>query len=163
MGKKDRHDVGVAVEPVPTATPEAERLLAELDQILGAAYEPDQRHALSIEQLFQPDVRFFIARLSGEAVGCGGVTLSGDYAEVKRMYTREAARRRGVGKTLLARLEKEARDAGKRVLRLETGVHQGAAIGLYERWGFRQCGPFGHYADLPPHRIATSVFYEKPL
>jgi putative acetyltransferase len=155
--------MNLAVEPTPAATPEATKLLAELDQILGAAYEADQRHALSIEELFQPGIRFFIARLNGEAVGCGGVALLGDYAEVKRMYTREAARRRGVGKALLACIEREARSTGNQVLRLETGIHQAAAIGLYEQWGFRRRGPFGHYADLPPHSIATSVFYEKPL
>ena len=152
-----------AIEPVLAATGEVRELLAELDQILGAAYEPDQRHGLSVEQLFQPDIRFFIARLDGEAAGCAGVALCGDYAEVKRMYTREAARGRGLAKALLARIEREARGAGKRILRLETGVDQAAAIGLYERWGFRRRGPFGPYADLPVHSIATSLFYEKPL
>jgi putative acetyltransferase len=155
--------MSVATELVPYPTHQVAELLAELDQILGAAYEPDQRHALSIEQLFQPGIRFFIARLNGEAAGCGGVALYSDYAEVKRMYTRDAARGRGIGKALLARIEAEARNAGLRALRLETGIHQAPAIGLYERWGFRQCGPFGHYGDLPPHRIAASVFYEKPL
>jgi putative acetyltransferase len=155
--------MNVAVEPVAAPTPEVTKLLAELDQVLGAAYEPHQRHALSVEQLFQPDIRFFIARLNGEAVGCGGVALFGDYAEVKRMYTRAAARGRGVGKALLASVEVEACKAAIRVLRLETGVYQTAAIGLYEHWGFRRRGPFGHYADLPPHNIATSVFYEKRL
>jgi len=155
--------VSIVIERVSVATPEAKELLAELDRILSAAYEPDQRHALSIEQLFQPDVHFFIARLKGEAAGCGGVTLCDGYAEVKRMYAREQARGRGVGKALLARIEAEARNAGKRVLRLETGIHQGAAIGLYERWGFRPRGPFGPYAELPAHRTATSLFYEKPL
>jgi putative acetyltransferase len=155
--------MSVGIELVPAPTPEARALLTELDQILGAAYEPDQRHALSFHQLFQPSIHFFIARLNGEAVGCGGVALYGDYAEVKRMYTREAARQRGVGTALLARIEAEARHAGKGVLRLETGVHQVAAIRLYERWGFLPRGPFGHYGDLPPSSIATSVFYEKPL
>jgi putative acetyltransferase len=155
--------MSVAVEPVPAPTPEAKQLLAELDRVLGAAYQPEQRHALSIEQLFQPDIRFFIARLNGEAVGCGGVAFFGDYAEVKRMYSREAVRGRRVGKALLARIEAEARNAGDRVLRVETGVHQAAAIGLYEGWGFHRRGPFGRYADLPPHRIADSLFYEKAL
>lgn len=153
----------MAIEPVSAPTPEATRLLAELDQILGAAYEPDQRHALSIEQLFQPDIRFFIARLNGEAVGCGGVALCGDYAEVKRMYVREAARGHGAGKALLARIEREAREGAKPVLRLETGIHQIAAIALYEGWGFRPCGVFGHYIGLPPDSIATSLFYQKLL
>jgi putative acetyltransferase len=126
--------VTITVEPVPAPTREVEELLTELDEILGAAYAPEQRHALSIDRLFQPDIRFYVARLDGKAMGCGGVALLGDYAEVKRMYARETARGRGIGKALLASLEAEARNAGKSLLRLETGIHQTAAIALYERW-----------------------------
>jgi putative acetyltransferase len=93
-------------------------LIGELENVLGAAYEAHQRHGLSIEQLFEPNVRFFLARLGNLAVGCGGVALFADYAEVKRMYTRPAARGRGVGKALLRRIEDEARGADKSVLRL---------------------------------------------
>lgn len=153
----------IAIEQVRGPNSEAATLIAELDAVLGAAYEAEQRHGYSIEQIFQPNVRFFIARLAGEAVGCGAVALFDDYAEVKRMYAREGARGRGIGKALLARIEQEAREACKPMLRLETGTLQAAAIGLYENAGFRACGPFGPYAELPPHRIATSLFYEKQL
>ena len=153
----------IAIEQLFGPTPDAAALIAELDGVLGAVYEPEQRHGLSIEQVFGPHVRFFVARLGGEAVGCGAVALFEGYAEVKRMYTRESTRGRGVGKALLARIEQEARAAGKPILRLETGTLQAAAIGLYEQCGFRSCGAFGPYAALPPHRIATSLFYEKPL
>src|ERR1700730_13252573 len=118
------------IERLCAATPDAEELVAELDQVLGALYEREQRHGLSIEQVFQPNVRFFVARIGGEAVGCGAVAMVYFSAEVKRMYTREAARGRGVGKAILSRLDAEARDAGKPVLRLETGTYQAAAIGL---------------------------------
>jgi putative acetyltransferase len=155
--------MNITIERLTGPTVDAEQLIAELDAVLGAVYEPHQRHGLSIEQVFEPNVRFFVARLGGEAVGCGALALFDDFAEVKRMYTREAARGFGIGKALLARIEREARDAGKRVLRLETGTYQAAAIGLYEGCGFRLCGRFGHYADLPPHRIVASLFYEKPL
>jgi putative acetyltransferase len=153
----------IAIEPVREATPEAIALLAELDDILGAEYAPHQRHALSLDQLFQPDVRFFIARVQGEAAGCGGVAFFADYAEVKRMYVRERVRRQGIGRALLERLEGEARAAAKPVLRLETGLRQREAVGLYESWGFRPRSAFGHYAELAPASIATSLFYEKPL
>ena len=153
----------ITIERVSGPTSDASALIAELDEVLGALYDPEQRHGLSIEQVFQPNVRFFVASLGDQAVGCGAVALFDDYAEVKRMYTREAARGRGVGKALLAQIETEARHAGKPMLRLETGTLQAEAIGLYERCGFRACGAFGHYAELPPHRIATSLFYEKPL
>jgi putative acetyltransferase len=153
----------IVVEQAIGPTVEIGELIAELDAVLGALYEPHERHGLSIGQIFQPNVRFFVATIDGQAVGCGAVALFDDYAEVKRMYTRKAARGRGVGKALLARIEREAREEGKPVLRLETGTYQVAAIGLYEGCGFRPCAAFGHYAALPPRQIAASLFYEKPL
>ena len=153
----------ITTEHLRGPTPEAAALITELDAVLGAVYPPEQRHGYSIEQVFEGHVRFFVARLGGEAVGCGAVALFDGCAEVKRMYTREAARGRGVAKALLARIEQEARDAGKPLLCLETGTLQGSAIALYENAGFRACAAFGHYAALPPHRIATSLFYEKLL
>lgn len=162
-GEQQMSSVAITIERLTGPTPDAEQLVAELDAVLGGLYEPEQRHGLSIEQVFQPTVRFFIARLGDDAVGCGALALFDEYGEVKRMYTREAARGRGVGTALLARIEREARDAGKPKLRLETGTYQAPAIRLYERCGFRPCSAFGHYAALPPHRIAASLFYEKPL
>ena len=155
--------MSIAVERVAAPTPEAAALIAELDAVLGAVYAPEQRHGLSIAQVFEPHVRFFVARIGDETVGCGAVALFEGYAEVKRMYTRPLARGQGAGKAMLARLEQEARASGQPILRLETGTEQAAAIGLYESFGFRRCGAFGHYAALPPHRISASIFYEKPL
>jgi len=94
-------------------------------------------------------MRFFLVRLENLAVGCGGVALFDDYAEVKRMYTRPAVRVLGLAKALLRRIEEEARTASVPVLRVETGIHQREAIGLYETAGFRPCGPFGPYAAMP--------------
>ncbi|MGH7044090.1 MAG: GNAT family N-acetyltransferase [Acetobacteraceae bacterium] len=153
----------ITIERVPDPTAEAEALLAELDRTLAGSYTTEQRHGLPVERLFRPGIRFFIARSGGAAVGCGGIALLGTYAEVKRMYVRDAARRQGVGKALLGRIEQDARGAGLGLLRLETGVHQAAAVGLYERSGFTERGPFGPYADLAPRAIALSLFYEKRL
>jgi putative acetyltransferase len=153
----------IVIERVIEATPEVHGLIGELDAVLGAAYEPHQRHGLSIAQLFEPHMRFFVARLDGLAAACGGVALFDDYAEVKRMYTRPAARGRGLAKALLRTIEDEARASGKNVLRLETGPYQAEALGLYQRAGFASRGPFGHYAQMPAHKIELSLFYEKLL
>ena len=155
--------MNITIEQTVEATLEVRDLIRELNDVLGAAYEEHQRHGLSIEQLFEQHVRFFVARLDGIAVGCGGVAMFEDYAEVKRMYTRPAARGRGVAKALLRRIEAEARGAGMSVLRLETGTNQQEAIGLYERMGFRLRGPFGTYATMPTRNIETSLFFEKVL
>jgi putative acetyltransferase len=153
----------ILIERVTEATPDVRGLIGELDEVLGAAYKPHQRHGLSIAQLFEPHVRFFVARLDGIAAGCGGVALFDDYAEVKRMYTRPAARGRGLAKAMLRRIEDEVRASGKTVLRLETGDYQREALGLYRRAGFMSCGPFGHYAHMPARNIETSLFFEKPI
>ena len=153
----------LTIEQVTAPTPELRDLIGELDAVLNAAYEPHQRHGLALAQLFEPHVRFFIARLDGDAVACGGVALFDGYAEVKRMYTRPAVRGRGVAKAVLRRLEEEARAASKPMLRLETGNYQAEAVGLYRRAGFISCGPFGHYAQMPARDIETSLFFEKPL
>jgi putative acetyltransferase len=155
--------MNITIEQITEPTPELRELIGELDAVLNAAYEPHQRHGLAIAQLFEPHVRFFLARLDGAAVAGGGVALFDGYAEVKRMYTRPAVRGRGVAKAVLRRLEEEARAAGISMLRLETGLHQAEAVGLYRRAGFMSCGPFGDYAQMPGRDIETSLFFEKPL
>jgi putative acetyltransferase len=152
--------VSLVIERVTEPTPEAHELIGELDDFLNAAYEPYGHHGLSIAQLFPPHVRFFVARLDGVAVSCGGVALFDGYAEVKRMYTGPAGRGGGLAKAVLRRIEEEARAAGKTVLRLETGHLQPEAVGLYRRAGFYRCGPFGHYARMPARDIELSLFFE---
>ena len=53
--------MNITIERVVEATPEVHDLTGELNDVLGAAYEADQRHGLSIAQLFDPNVRFFVA------------------------------------------------------------------------------------------------------
>jgi putative acetyltransferase len=153
----------ITVEPVQTATDEVRALIEELDRTLAREYLPDQQHGLRLETIFQPHVRFFIARLDGRAVGCGGVAMFGSFAEVKRMYVRDDARGRGIARAVLDRIESEVRSSGIGLLRLETGDRQFDAIRLYERAGFRRCDAFGEYASMTPRAIATSLFLEKRL
>ncbi|MBD5655068.1 MAG: GNAT family N-acetyltransferase [Candidatus Eremiobacteraeota bacterium] len=153
----------IAVEPVETATAEVRGLIAELDRTLSQEYTADQQHGLSLDAIFTPHVRFFIARLDGAAVGCGGVAFFDGFGEVKRMYVRDDVRGLGVARALLSRIELEASNNGLEVLRLETGDRQHAAMRLYERAGFTQCGAFGEYLEMAPEAISTSVFFEKRL
>jgi putative acetyltransferase len=153
----------IAVECVPSATDDVRALIAELDQILSAEYPPEQRHGLAVDAIFRPNIRFFLARLNDAPVGCGGVALSADFAEVKRMYVRDAARGRGVAQALLLRIERETREAGLVLLRLETGIRQTAALRFYQRAGFQICPAFGEYAAMAPQAVATSVFLQKQL
>jgi putative acetyltransferase len=153
----------IKVEAVLTATDEVRELIDELDQTLAREYRPEQRHGLSMSAIFQPHMRFFIARVGEVAVGCGGVALFTTFAEVKRMYVREDARGGRAAPALLSRIELETKNSGLDVLRLETGNRQFAAIRFYERAGFTPCDAFGKYASMAPEAIATSLFLEKRL
>ncbi len=155
--------MSITIELATSPTDDVRALVAELEEVLSAEYPPEQRHGLSLDAIFAPHVRFFVIRDGGRAVGCGGVAFYPDYAEVKRMYVRDAARGTGMAPALLARIEADTRNEGLTLLRLETGTRQHAALKMYGRAGFRPTGPFGDYALMPAEAIATSVFMEKVL
>ena len=136
---------------------EAMELLAELDTALQQyPYPPESRHAFSVEKLIREGVAFFLAYCDGQLAACGGVKLFVDYGEVKRMYVRPRFRAKGLGKAILNHLAEHARANGMDTLRLETGIYQVEAIGLYDSWGFARRGPFGDYKNDP-----NTIYFEK--
>jgi GNAT superfamily N-acetyltransferase len=140
-------------------TREAMELIVELDAYLVPLYPPESRHGLSVETLLREDVAFFVMRHEQVPAGCGGIKLfNTDYGEVKRMYVRSPFRGLGFGKQMLNHLAEYALRQGIEVLRLETGIYQWEAIGLYERFGFQRIPPFGAYQEDP-----LSVFFEKRI
>jgi putative acetyltransferase len=140
-------------------TPDATQLIMELEAVLQPLYAAESRHGFSIEKLLNQGVAFFVSRYDGEPAGCGGVKLFGtEYAEIKRMYVHPQFRGHGLGKRMLEHLTDYTRQHGINVLRLETGIYQTEAIGLYEQFGFRRIPPFGDYFDDP-----VSLCYEKRL
>jgi putative acetyltransferase len=134
-------------------------LIRQSDAYAASLYPAESNHMLDLAALERPEVRFFVARRDGRAVGCGALVLGCDgQAELKRMFVDPATRGLKVGRDLLARIEAEARDLGVRLIQLETGTRQPEAIGLYRRFGYLDRGPFGDYGPDP-----LSVFMEKTL
>jgi putative acetyltransferase len=158
--RKEKHvmmSVSIAAER-PDA-PDALALITELEALLEPLYPRESRHGLSVQRLIAENVPFFVLRADGEVAGCGGVKLFGtEYGEIKRMYVRPQYRGQGFAKRLLDHLAEYARSRGVSLLRLETGIHQHEAIGLYEHVGFQRIPPFGDYRADP-----LSICYEKPL
>jgi putative acetyltransferase len=153
--------IDVAVVTAPDA--DIRVLIGELNDELSGLYSAEQRHGLDLDAIFQPHIRFFVARRGGLALGCGGVALLDGFAEVKRMYVRQSARGQGVADAIMARLMAETARSGRNLLRLETGVYSGAAIQFYRRSGFAACRAFEPYSAMPPASVVTSVFMEKPI
>lgn len=134
-------------------------LIEQLDEYQCALYPAESNHLLDLQALSGPDVRFFVVRLGGEAVACGGLRVDQTgYGEVKRMFVLPQARGRRLGKRILAVIEAQARAERLAWLRLETGIHHAEALGLYRSAGFVERGPFGDYRPDP-----LSVFMEKAI
>jgi putative acetyltransferase len=153
--------MSIVLEQVHEPTDDVRLLVGELDAELSGVYSEAQQHGLSVERIFRPGILFFIARLDGAPAGCGGIAFEDDFAEVKRMYVRPAARGHGVAQAILAKIESEARARAVKRLTLETGDVRHAAMRLYERAGFTRCNAFGAYTQMPPSAVERSVFYEK--
>jgi GNAT superfamily N-acetyltransferase len=88
-------------------------------------------------ELGPPDGAFVVGFEDDVAVCCGGIKRLPDGAcEVKRMFVSAEARGRGVARALLGELERQARDRGYTVARLDTGPRQQHAQRMYERAGY---------------------------
>lgn len=156
------HESRMTIKISETAAdaPDAVDLIAELDaHLMAHPYPPQSRHAYSVDKLLREGVVFFVTHYEGRLAGCGGIKIfDTDYGEVKRMFVRPEFPGKGLGKAMLDRLTEYARSRDLGLLRLETGIYEVEAIGLYERFGFERRGPFGEYVDDP-----MTVYFEKKI
>jgi putative acetyltransferase len=134
-------------------------LVADLNETLLALTPPEHCYHMTVEQMADADTTVFIARDAGRAVACGALKRHADgIGEVKRMFTRPEYQGHGLGGRILAEIEALAQNEAFDRLVLETGDRHPAAWRVYERAGFKRCGPVLDYPDSK-----WSVFYEKAL
>lgn len=78
--------------------------------------------------------------------------LDSDCAEVKRIFVRPSARRKGVGRLILRQLEDELRRCGFVTVVLEAACGRPVPPELYESAGYMPIPPFLGYVDQPASR-----------
>ena len=133
-------------------------MLQASDAYAASLYPAESNHMLDVETLLRPQMNFFGVYVDGVSKGCGGFWAHDDCVEIKRVWIDTSARGRGLSKKLMLALESEALFLGFKIARLETGISQPEALGLYHALGYLDRGPFGEY-KLDP----LSVFMEKAL
>ena len=148
----------IIVERTDPRHPQASALLQQSHALMESLFPPEDNFYLDIDQLVDPAIHFFAARLGADICGTGALAVKDGYGEVKSMFVAEDARGKGIADAILRQIEDQAREEGLTVLKLETGNVLHAAHALYRRHGFTECDVFGDYADAK-----SSVFMEKPL
>jgi DNA-binding MarR family transcriptional regulator/GNAT superfamily N-acetyltransferase len=114
----------------------------ELGERFESGYDPDNDATANPEELRPPAGYFLVATLDGNALGCGGVKVSGDGGEIKRLWVAESARGLGIGRRILAALEDTACKAGVSLLRLDSNASLKEALSLYRNAGYAEVAPF---------------------
>lgn len=139
------------LEVADPRSPDARRCLdayfEELDGRFDDGFDPERSIPADAEELTGPHGLLLLARLHGEAIGCGALKLHDEEpAEIKRMWVDPAARGLGLGRRILRELEEHARRRDVRTVRLETNRHLTEAVELYRSAGYREVDPFNDEA-----------------
>ena len=149
MGEVERliraASVKVAVEAPDTADARLclSTYFSELAARFETGFDAGADDSARVEDMAPPSGLFVIARLDGDAVGCGGFKrVDKATGEIKRVWTAPSARGLGVARRMLRALEAAAREAGVKTLRLDTNRALTEAHALYRSEGYREVAPF---------------------
>ena len=147
------------IENLDPDSPEVRALIAASDAYYVDLYPAESNHLESSEDLTKPNVVLLGCRIDGELVASAAAKIlqeEVEYAEIKRLFVLDRHRGKGLSNAIMHHLETELQNRGISLFRLETGIKQPEALGLYRKLGYRERGPFGSYAADP-----FSVFMEK--
>lgn len=152
------------IKRIDPASEAAGSLLSMSDIYMAGLYPAESNHMLSVDALAQDNVIFLGCHIEGQLAACGAVTILFDddeqisYGEIKRVFVPDEFRGRGLSKHIMRALEEELLERDIRIVRLETGIRQPEALGLYFRLGYAERPAFGTYDEDP-----LSIFMEKEL
>jgi putative acetyltransferase len=134
------------------------QLVARLDNLLA---EMDGRDHDFYDQYNKIDKikHAVVAYFDELPVSCGAIKeFDTETIEVKRMFTDESHRGKGLATMVLTELEKWALELGYSKCILETGLRLPDAVRLYQRNGYHQIPNYGQYVEME-----NSICFEKEL
>ena len=144
----------------PTGTEATEAMQAyfdELDERFPGGFEPGDALGRGAAPMAAPSGVFVLARIGDDVAACGGVQRhDDDTGEVKRMWVAPGWRGTGLGRRMLAELERRAAELGFRRVVLDTNGTLDEALALYGSSGY---AAIDRYNDNPyaQHWFAKSL------
>lgn len=100
-----------------------------------------------------------IAYINNKPVGCGAFKFfEKNSVEIKRMFTSEKHRGKGIASLILNKLEKWASELNYDSCILETGIRQIEAVEFYKKNGYTIISNYGQYKG-----VENSICFEKNI
>ncbi|MDF6022513.1 GNAT family N-acetyltransferase [Streptomyces sp. JH34] len=136
--------------------------LAPLDRAVAATWWRERAAAVDAESQ-----QVWIARDDGQVAGTIGLVRTAlpnarHRAEVAKLMVRPSARGRGIGRALLAAVERSAAAEGLSLLVLDTETGSDAER-LYRSAGWTPCGSVPDYAADPYGTLRATTFHYRAL
>jgi GNAT superfamily N-acetyltransferase len=117
----------------------------------------------NLEMYFPPTGGLFLAEHDQTPVGMIFLTqLRQGVGQIRRMYVRDAYRRRGIARSLFETAIREARNIGYLNLLLESPMSWNGAHALYHALGFQAVEMYPE-SEVPEHLRKYWVFMQLPL
>jgi len=132
-----------------SSNPFFQKLEKELDDELTGMYGEEMEIFNPLNKL-KIDAKAIVIIENNIAIGIGAfrVIETNIAIEIKRMFVSQKQRGRGISKVVLKELETWAIELGFSYAKLETGIENVAALGLYQKVGYDRIDRFGPYKNI---------------
>ena len=128
---------------VPMTTEDAKGL-AELDLL---CFNVPWSEKSFLEEAKNPLARYFVAKQEDKIVGYGGIWLVSGEGQITNIAVHPDMRKKGIASKILEQLIKSSEDCSQMFLEVrESNI---AAIKLYEKYGFKNCGVRKNFYHSP--------------
>jgi ribosomal-protein-alanine N-acetyltransferase len=129
--------------------PATKENLSQILEIGKEAISADWTMAFLLPEIEREDVYFIAAELDGDILGFAVFREVGDDGELLQIAVRKDTRQGGVGSFLLSAVLQYAKNKSLGKVFLEVRRSNAAAIGLYEKFGFKTLRLRKGYYDNP--------------
>ncbi|BCE03268.1 GNAT family N-acetyltransferase [Marinicellulosiphila megalodicopiae] len=144
------------IKPIQYDHAELANILEKSDQLMADLYPAESNHMEPIEAFQKNNMMLLGCFIDSTLAGTGAVKMFNNesnadnhYAEIKRVYVLEEFRGLGLSKKIMFALHDYLLSQNIFTSKLETGIKQPEAIGLYRALGYKNVGPFGDYNEDP--------------
>lgn len=97
------------------------------------------------KELQSPSSFYLCCKKNYEIVGFGGITITLDIAELNNIVIKKRLRGNGLSTIILKQLIEEAKAHDCTIINLEVASTNKVALGLYQKFGFKQVGMRSKY------------------